>query len=188
MTLNVKPLKLPGLKLLQPQRFKDPRGFLCVTYQASVFAQSGIDEQFPQDIYSHSEGTVLRGLHYQLSPHAQGKLVRVIRGEVFDVAVDIRRGSPTFGQWEGVVLSGENGHMLYIPPGFAHGYCTLSPVADFEYKVTAEYAPQADRGIIWNDPDLAVEWPVSEPNLSEKDSGLPPLAQAEINFEYRAAD
>ena len=154
------------------------------TYRETQFAENGIAAIFVQDNYSHSAGRVLRGLHYQKNPGAQGKLVMVIAGEVFDVAVDIRRGSPTYGEWIGEILSAENRQMLYVPPGFAHGFCVLSEQADFIYKVTAEFAPDLDRGIVWNDADINIKWPVEKPYLSAKDENLPCLQDADINFEY----
>jgi len=150
------------------------------TYKKSAFAANGITDDFVQDNFSHSIGGVVRGLHYQKSPHAQAKLVSVISGEIFDVAVDIRQGSPTFGQWAGVSLSAENKNMLYIPAGFAHGFCVISEEVDFTYKVSAEYAPDLDRGLLWSDPDIGISWPISKPILSEKDMQLPKLAAADL--------
>jgi len=179
-------LAIPEVILVEAQRFRDSRGFFMETYRASQFAENGIGVRFVQDNYSHSVEGVLRGLHYQKNPKAQGKLVMVITGKVFDVAVDIRRGSPTYGRWVGEILSDENGRMLYIPPGFAHGFCVLSHKADLTYKVTEEFAPDLDRGILWNDPDIGIEWPVQEPALSLKDLRLPRLRDADVNFEYRS--
>jgi len=139
---------------------------------------------FVQDNHSHSTRGTLRGLHFQKEPQAQGKLVIVVQGEVFDVAVDIRKGSPTYAQWVGQVLSTENGCMMYVPPGFAHGFCVLSAEADVVYKVTAEYAPELDRGIVWNDPDIGIRWQIAEPLLSPKDAALPRLRNADNNFIY----
>ncbi len=177
-------LALPGVILVKPRVFDDPRGFFLETYKQSDFAAAGIPDDFVQVNHSHSVANVLRGLHYQKPPAAQGKLVAAVRGAVFDVAVDIRRGSPTYGAWLGEVLSEENHHLLYIPPGFAHGFCVLSDRADVVYRVTAEYAPGLDRGILWRDPDLAVAWPVAEPILSEKDANQPRLRDADNPFTY----
>lgn len=153
-------------------------------YKDSDFATNGIADRFVQDNYSHSVGPVLRGLHYQKNPKAQGKLVLTARGEVFDVAVDLRKGSPSYGRWVSAVLSRENRQMLWVPPGFAHGFCAVSDEADVLYKVTAEYAPDLERGVRWNDPDLGIDWPVNEPILSPKDRGLPVLRGADHNFVY----
>jgi dTDP-4-dehydrorhamnose 3,5-epimerase len=178
-------LAIPEIVLIEAQHFEDERGFFAETYRASQFAENGIGVQFVQDNYSHSREGVLRGLHYQKDPKAQGKLVMVITGEIFDVAVDIRRGSPTYGKWVGEILSARNGRLLYIPPGFAHGFCVLSTQADFTYKVTQEFAPHLDRGILWNDPAIGIEWPIQEPHLSKRDLALPCLEDADVTFEYR---
>ena len=172
--------------LVKPKVFGDERGFFMETYKKSDFVKAGIDTDFVQDNHSKSVKGVLRGLHYQLEPKAQGKLVRCIRGKIFDVAVDIRRGSPTFGKWIGVELSEENKLMLWIPKGFAHGFLTLSEEAEIVYKVSgAEYSPEHDRNIRWNDPDIGIEWPLEgEPILSEKDKIAPLLKDAEVNFVY----
>jgi dTDP-4-dehydrorhamnose 3,5-epimerase len=170
--------------LVEPQLLGDTRGFFMETYQYETFAANGITPQFVQDNHSRSAKGVLRGLHYQKDPYAQGKLLKVVIGEIFDVAVDIRRGSPTFGQWVGEILSAENGRILYVPPGFAHGFCVLSDSADLIYKATNVYKPETDRGIIWNDPQIAIAWPITEPILSSKDIKLPSLAEADINYVY----
>jgi dTDP-4-dehydrorhamnose 3,5-epimerase len=175
-------MSIPGVLLVAPQRFADERGFFAEIYKLSAFSTGGIPPAFVQDNYSHSVKAVLRGLHYQKHPKAQGKLVNVIRGRIFDVAVDIRQGSPTYGDWVGAMLSHDNGRMLYIPPGFAHGFCVLSEEADVIYKVTEEYAPGLDRGIIWNDPDIGIDWPISDPILSPKDAQLPSLREADNTF------
>jgi len=177
-------LEIPDLILIEPRVFEDERGFFMEFYNLKDFNHSGIDVEFVQDNHSHSRKGVLRGLHYQLRPMEQGKLVRCVRGIIFDVAVDIRRGSPTYGEWVGVILSEENKNMLYIPPGFAHGFCVLSDEADVIYKVTNFYSPEHDRGIIWDDPDIGIEWPIKDPILSEKDSKLPTLKEAENNFVW----
>ena len=177
---------IPGVILVKPRVFGDERGFFMETYKKSDFEKAGIDTDFVQDNHSKSVRGVLRGLHYQLEPKAQGKLVRCIRGKIFDVAVDIRRGSPTFGKWIGVELSEENKLMLWIPEGFAHGFLTLSEEAEIVYKVSgAEYSPEHDRNIRWNDPDIGIRWPLEgEPILSEKDRIAPLLKDAEVNFVY----
>ncbi len=177
-------LEIPDVVLVTAKRFGDNRGFFMETYKYSQFVENGIDVQFVQDNHSHSSYGVLRGLHYQLNPMAQGKLLRVTRGEVFDVAVDIRKGSPTYGQWVGATLSAENGRMLYVPPGFAHGFCVLSEWADLLYKVSAPYSPEHESGIAWDDPAINVEWPIAEPVLSGRDDQNPTLAEANNNFIY----
>jgi len=170
-------LAIPDVILIEPTVFPDERGFFIESYKYSEFAAFGIKEHFVQDNHSRSVKGVLRGLHYQRQPKAQGKLVRVVVGEIFDVGVDIRKGSPTYGKWVGEVLSAENKRMLYIPPGFAHGFCVLSEVAEVLYKTTTEYSPEHDAGIIWNDPEIGIEWPIEHPILSEKDAGLPFLKE-----------
>lgn len=184
MALRFSRLQIPEVILIQGNAFKDARGFFRETYKLSEFAANGIAATFVQDNHSHSVRGVIRGLHYQKQPGAQGKLVIVTRGEIFDVAVDLRQGAPTFGRWVSQVLSIENGSMLYVPPGFAHGFCALSAEADVLYKVTMEYAPELDRGIIWNDPAVGVTWPLPEPILSDKDARLPRLKDADNNFEF----
>lgn len=170
---------LPGVLLIEPRVFGDARGFFLESWNRKVFADHGLDLNFVQDNHSRSGKGVLRGLHYQLNA-PQGKLVRVTSGAVFDVAVDMRRSSPHFGRWEGVELTAENHRMLWIPPGFAHGFLVLSDSADFLYKTTDYYAPQWDRGVRWDDPDIAVQWPLQDaPLLSDKDRVLPLLKDAE---------
>lgn len=187
MPFEFRRLAIPEIISIEPQSFADDRGFFLETYQRSAFTAVGISEDFVQDNLSHSFKGVIRGLHYQKHPRAQGKLVMVIKGEIFDVAVDIRLGSHTYGQWVGKTLGAGDSSMLYIPMGFAHGFCVLSPEADVLYKVTAEYAPELDRGIIWNDPDIGIQWPVAEPILSAKDARLPPLREADHNFRLEQA-
>jgi dTDP-4-dehydrorhamnose 3,5-epimerase len=167
--------EVPGVILVEPDVFEDPRGFFLETYHARKYAEIGLPGLFVQDNYSWSVRGTLRGLHYQTT-QSQGKLVSVLQGQVFDVAVDIRQGSPTFGKWIGIELSGENKRQLYIPPGFAHGFCVLSEAAGFAYKCTAFYAPEDEGGIIWNDPDIAIRWPIKSPLLSGKDQGFKGLA------------
>jgi dTDP-4-dehydrorhamnose 3,5-epimerase len=174
--LIVKPLAIPDVLLLTPARFQDPRGFFSETWNQSRFADAGVDTSFVQDNHavSNTRG-VLRGLHCQIGPNAQGKLVRVVRGAIWDVAVDIRRGSPSYGQQVGAELSAENWCQLWIPAGFLHGYCTMTQETEVIYKVTAPWDREAERGVIWNDPELNVIWPFAEAEivLSEKDKLLP---------------
>jgi dTDP-4-dehydrorhamnose 3,5-epimerase len=168
---------LPGVLIIEPQAFVDERGFFLETFQADRYRiEAGISLLFVQDNYSRSRRGVLRGLHAQKQP-AQGKLVQVTRGETFDVAADIDPQSATFGRWVGVTLSDANHRQLWIPPGYAHGFAVVSEVADVEYKCTAYYEPQSGIGVIWNDPKLAIRWPITAPILSDKDRRLPTLAQ-----------
>ncbi|MEC5317853.1 dTDP-4-dehydrorhamnose 3,5-epimerase [Brenneria populi subsp. brevivirga] len=167
--MQVKDTRIEGVKIVQPKVFGDARGFFLETFEKRRYQEMlSIDLDFVQDNHSRSSKGVLRGLHFQRS-NPQGKLVRVVRGEVFDVAVDIRPGSPTYGAWEGVILSEENKTQFWIPPGLAHGFVVLSDVADFEYKCTDYYNPANEGCLLWNDPDVGIEWPVTEPLLSEKD-------------------
>lgn len=184
MPFRFSALEIPEVILIEATAFEDPRGCFVETYKRSEFLNAGIRDVFVQDNYSSSAQGVLRGLHYQKIPKAQGKLVAVITGEIFDVAVDIRRGSPTFGRWASATLSAKARRMLYVPAGFAHGFCVLSDRADVVYKATAEYAPDLDRGILWNDPELQIAWPVQTPNLSSRDARLPPFRDADNNFVY----
>jgi len=169
--MKATPLAIPDVILLEPRVFGDGRGFFYESFNQQAFHEAtGLDVQFVQDNHSRSVRNVLRGLHYQLPPKEQGKLVRVVIGEVFDVAVDIRKDSPTFGQWVGEILSADNKRQMWIPPGFAHGFLVLSECAEFLYKTTDYYAPDSERGIRWNDPDLAIAWPLSgQPVISRKD-------------------
>ncbi len=169
---------LAGMYLIEPRVFEDSRGFFMETYHQAKFADAGIAAMFVQDNHSRSGRGTLRGLHYQIQ-HAQGKLVRVVRGEIFDVGVDLRRDSPTFGQWAGEILSEENKRQLYIPPGFAHGFCVLSEIAEVTYKCTDLYHPEHERSLLWNDPQLGITWPIDDPILSPKDEAGIPLADAE---------
>jgi dTDP-4-dehydrorhamnose 3,5-epimerase len=182
MPFQFQRLAIPDVLLVEAQTFDDNRGFFMETYKRSDFAAHGIADAFVQCNRSHSVRGVLRGLHYQIHPRAQAKLVSVLQGEIFDVAVDIRHGSPTYGRWVGERLSGQNGRMLYVPVGFAHGFCALSDRADVLYMVTDEYAPECDRGLLWNDPDIGIDWPITTPILSAKDAQLPTLRQADNNF------
>lgn len=176
--MKVTETAIPGAIIVEPQVFGDQRGFFVETYNAQRYRDAGIDATFVQDNLSFSQRGVLRGLHFQ-NPHAQGKLVQVLQGEVFDVAVDIRRGSPAFGQWVGVRLSGDNKQQFYVPPGCAHGFCVNSETALFAYKCTDLYHPEHDGGIAWDDPDIGIEWPVEKPLLSDKDAALPRLRDLE---------
>lgn len=169
--------EIPDLIIIEPIVFEDERGFFMETYSFKDFEKAGITDKFVQDNHSKSKKGVLRGLHFQIEPFAQSKLVRCIRGEIFDVAVDIRPDSKTFKKWHGIVLSEENKKMLYIPKGFAHGFVVLSDIAEVEYKVDNFYSREHDRGIIWNDPEIGIKWPIENPILSEKDSKLPTLAE-----------
>lgn len=168
--------RLPGVMLVCPRAFPDNRGFFTETYHVDRYREAGIPKPFVQDNFSFSRRGVLRGLHYQLR-QPQGKLIYVVQGEVFDVAVDIRRGSATFGQWEGHVLSGENHHQLYVPEGFAHGFVVLSDSASVIYKCTRVYAPDDEVGIAWNDPGIGIQWPLEPPLVSDRDAALPRLDQ-----------
>ncbi|RYL92529.1 dTDP-4-dehydrorhamnose 3,5-epimerase [Sporolactobacillus sp. THM7-4] len=180
---------LKGVKILEPKVFGDNRGFFMESYNEQELAEQGIHIEFVQDNQSlSSEPGIVRGLHYQLNPKSQTKLLRALTGAILDVVVDIRKGSPTFGKWGGFILSEYNRRQLLIPRGFAHGFCTLTPNVNVFYKVDQYYAPEADRGIMWNDPDIGIDWPVSHPILSEKDQHHPRLKDAEINFEVGELD
>jgi dTDP-4-dehydrorhamnose 3,5-epimerase len=183
--MRVIPLDHPEVLLIEPDVFSDTRGFFMETFHAAKFTQQGLPEVFLQDNHSRSVRGVLRGLHYQLE-HPQGKLIRVVTGEVFDVAVDIRRGSPLFGKWVGAVLSEDNQQQLYVPPGFAHGFCTLSEQADFLYKCTDLYTPGDEYGIAWDDPNIAIAWPQLDYLLSDKDLGNPRLSESDNLPDYEA--
>jgi len=176
MAFNFTPLSIPEVVLIEPTRHHDARGFFSETFRASDF-DPHVGATFVQDNFVRSGPRVVRGLHCQLAPKSQGKLIQVLRGSIFDVAVDLRRGSATFGQWVGQELSDTSGEILWIPPGFGHGYAVLSDGADVMYKVTEEYDAGLDRGIRWNDPDLAVAWPFLDAVLSEKDRALPLLSE-----------
>jgi len=184
MSFTFEPLAIPEVVVVLPTRLGDERGFFQEMYRTSLFVAAGLDLPFVQDNLARSTRGVLRGLHYQLPPAAQGKLVAAVSGRIFDVAVDLRVGAPTYGTWVGRELSAETGELLWIPPGFAHGYAVLSDVADVAYKVTAEYAAELDRRILWNDPAIGVVWPVDAPIVSAKDAAQPPLAAAENPFRF----
>jgi len=175
--VKVIPTELGGVLIIEPTVFGDERGFFLETYHATRYAEAGLPQRFVQDNHSRSVPGTLRGLHYQLK-HPQGKLVRCVRGAVYDVAVDIRRGSPTFGKWVGTELSEQNQRQFYIPPGFAHGYCVPAVLSEIEYKCTDYYHPEDERGVIWNDSAIGIVWPVSAPLLSARDAAHPGLATA----------
>jgi dTDP-4-dehydrorhamnose 3,5-epimerase len=179
--MNILPTEIPDVLVIEPRVFEDDRGFFYESFSEKAFIEkTGVTTHFVQDNHSRSSQNVLRGLHYQIQ-QAQGKLVRVVVGTVFDVAVDLRKSSPTFGQWVSCLLSAENKRQLWIPPGFAHGFFVVSDVAEFLYKTTDYYAPKHERCVLWNDPDLAIAWPLTaEPVLSAKDQGGAPLKSAEV--------
>ncbi len=174
--MKVHATDLPGVLLVEPRVHRDHRGFFLETYHRAKYAEQGLDATFVQDNHSRSAAGILRGLHAQ-GRHPQGKLVRAVEGSIFDVAVDIRRGSPTFGHWVGFELSADDFRQLYVPPGFAHGFCVLSDAAQVEYKCTDFYAPGDELTVLWNDPEIGIDWPVAEPVLSDKDRNAPTLAE-----------
>lgn len=177
---------LPDVIQIEPRTFADDRGWFMETYRRSAFEANGIPVEFRQDNQSRATAKgVLRGLHYQKDPAAQGKLVRCIVGAIYDVAVDIRKGSPTYGRWAGTELTADNRRIVWVPAGFAHGFCTLSDIAEVIYKTTAEYSPAHDRGIRWNDPALQITWPTRAPVLSPKDAQAPFLADADNTFVWQ---
>ncbi len=182
MAFTFESLRIRDVVVVRPDRYLDDRGFFKELYREDAFRAGGIDAVFVQDNVTRSVRGVLRGLHYQLPPAAQGKLVGVTRGEIFDVAVDLRVGGPTYGQWVGRRLDVDAGEMLWIPPGFAHGYCVLSETADVLYKVTDTYHPDLNRGIRWDDPTLGIQWPIDDPILSPADQEQPSLGRAENSF------
>ena len=178
--MRVVPTTLPDVLLIEPSVFGDQRGFFFESWNRRAFSEAGVEAEFVQDNHSRSVHNVLRGLHYQIE-HAQGKLVRVCAGTVFDVAIDIRRSSPTFGRWVGMELSAENRRMLWIPPGFAHGFLVMSDSAEFLYKTTDYWYPEHERTLLWNDPALAIEWPLDgPPTVAAKDAAGRPLASADL--------
>jgi dTDP-4-dehydrorhamnose 3,5-epimerase len=186
--MNVQATQIAGALIVEPTVFGDDRGFFLESFNERAMREIGIDAHFVQDNHSHSQRNVLRGLHYQIH-QPQGKLVRVVSGAVFDVAVDIRRGSPTFGKWVGVELSAENKRMFWMPPGMAHGFVVLSDSADFLYKATDYYAPEFERTILWNDPDLGIRWPmIDEPILSSKDAAGSTFRDVEVYEELLLKD
>ena len=183
MPFTFTPTSIADVIIIEPRVFPDERGFFMETYKHSEFAAQGIREIFVQGNQSHSERDILRGLHFQKRPKAQGKLVRAIAGTIFDVAVDLRLGAPTYGQWVGVELTADNQQMLYAPPGFAHGLCVVSAEADILYMTSDEYAPALQSGIVWDDADLNIAWPVAAPQLSQRDRQWPRLRKADTGFD-----
>jgi dTDP-4-dehydrorhamnose 3,5-epimerase len=182
--MKVIPTEIRDILIIEPTVYEDERGFFLESYNQKKFKIKGIDVQFVQDNHSKSVKNTLRGLHYQINP-GQGKLVRVISGEVFDVAVDIRFGSPTFGHWVGYHLTSENKKQIYIPVGFAHGFCVLSNSAEVEYKCTDFYSAENERGIKWDDPDIGIEWPIKDPILSSKDRKNLNFKEIKMDFFYK---
>ncbi len=189
MAFRFEPLALPDVLVITPQYFKDARGGFSEVFKSSDFSAVGIGlvadgtgSTWQQINWSTSGKNVLRGMHYQLQPHGQGKLVSVIAGVIYDAVIDIRRNSPTFGQWVGATLSASERQMIWVPAGFAHGFCVVSDAAEVTYNCTTEYAPESERGIIWNDPAVGITWPTDQPVLSEKDTQYPLLKDAETNF------
>ena len=180
----VTPTRLPDVLTVEPRLFADERGWFMETYNAERYAQAGVDAPFVQDNMSRSARGTLRGLHFQAPPHAQAKLVSVIEGAVYDVAVDLRAGSPTYGEWVGVELTADNRRQMFVPVGFAHGFAVTSEQAVFAYKCSADYAPQAEGSLAWDDPDLAIAWPTDTPVLSEKDAAAPRFADFVSPFRY----
>ncbi|MDH3618759.1 MAG: dTDP-4-dehydrorhamnose 3,5-epimerase [Nitrosopumilus sp.] len=184
MPFTFKKLNISDVILVEAKAFPDERGFFLESFKESDFISNGINTRFIQDNFSHSIKGVLRGLHYQKNSKSQAKLIIALRGEIFDVAVDIRKGSPTYGKWIGEILSENNHKLLYIPEGFAHGFCVLSDEADVLYKVSQEYSPEDEKGIMWNDPKINIAWPIDKPILHEKDSQLPSLKNTDNDFVY----
>ena len=184
MPFNFKKLNIPDVILIEPQVFNDERGFFAETYKYPDFEQFGISKRIVQVNHTRSKKGVLRGLHFQKNPMVQGKFVTTVAGKLFDVAVDMRKGSPYYGKWINEVLSSENRKMLYIPEGFAHGFCVLSDTAEVIYYCTNIYSPEYNRGIIWNDQKLNINWPIKNPILSKKDANLPTSEEADNNFIY----
>lgn len=183
--MQVESLAIPDVKILTPKRFGDARGFFSETYNKTAFAEHGLSLDFVQDNHSMSQAVgVLRGLHFQTPPFAQDKLVRVVKGRIFDVAVDIRQGSPTYGKWVGAEISAEAWNQILVPVGFAHGFVTLEPDTEVIYKVTAPYAPENDKGLAWDDPAIGIDWPLNgaTPTLSDKDTKHPKLADLPAYF------
>ncbi len=183
MSFTFKKLNLSDVMLVEAKSFPDDRGYFKEIFKESSFIENEINTRFVQDNFSHSIKGVLRGLHFQKNPKAQAKLVTVFRGEIFDVVVDVRKDSPTYRKWVSEILSEQNHKLLFIPEGFAHGYCVLSDEADIFYKVNQEYSPEHDSGFIWNDPEVAIKWPMDNPLISDKDLKLPFLKNADNNFQ-----
>ena len=185
MPFTFKKLNIPDVILVEPHSFTDDRGFFFESFKESDFFSNGIDKKFVQDNFSHSVNGVIRGLHFQKAPKAQAKLVTVLKGKIFDVAVDIRKNSPTYGKWVSEILSGNTHNLLYVPEGFAHGFCVISDEADVLYKVSNEYSQEHERSIIWNDPKLNIQWPIKKPIISNKDNKLSLLENLDNDFVYR---
>ncbi|MCK5083938.1 MAG: dTDP-4-dehydrorhamnose 3,5-epimerase [Candidatus Omnitrophica bacterium] len=185
MPFKFKKLEIPGLVLVEPEIYGDDRGYFLELYRKNEFEKAGITKPFVQVDHSKSKKNVVRGLHYQKDPMAQAKMVDVIEGSIFDVVVDIRKGSPSFGKWLGVILGGAQRQLLYIPEGFAHGFCVVSETAHIIYYCTQIYMPEYQRGILWNDPEMSISWPVEDPVLSDKDKKMPPLSQADNTFVFK---
>jgi len=185
MPFNFRQLNIPEVILIEAKSFSDDRGYFLESFKESDFSSNGINTKFVQDNLSHSVKNVLRGLHFQKNPKAQAKLVTTITGTIFDVAIDIRKGSPTFGKWVGEILSETNHKSLFIPEGFAHGFCVISEIADVHYKVNQEYSAENESGIIWNDPTLNISWPVENPIVTKKDLELPTINNSDNNFTYQ---
>ena len=184
MPFTFKRLSIPDVILIEPQSFSDDRGFFFESFKESDFFSNGIDKNFVQDNFSHSVNGVIRGLHFQKAPKAQAKLVIALKGKIFDVAVDIRKNSPTYGKWVSEILSGDTHNLLYVPEGFAHGFCVISDEADVLYKVSNEYSQEHERSIIWNDPKLDIQWPIKKPIISNKDNKLSLLENLDNDFVY----
>lgn len=182
MAFIFEPLKIPEVKYIKPLKFLDRRGFFLKLYNKSEFLKNGINYDFVEDSISQSDKYVLRGLHYQIAPNSEGKIVHVIKGKIFDVVVDLRKESKTFGKWLSINLSGDSPSALWIPPGFAHGFMALKPETLLLYKMTAHYDEKSQRGILWSDKQLSIKWPTFNPILSERDSKFPELKDAEINY------
>jgi len=185
MPFTFKRLSIPDVILVEPQLFSDDRGFFYESFRESDFFSNGIDKKFVQDNFSHSVNGVIRGLHFQKATKAQAKLVTVLKGKIFDVAVDIRKNSPTYGKWVSEILSSDTHNLLYVPEGFAHGFCVVSDEADVLYKVSNEYSQEHERSIIWNDPKLDIQWPIKKPIISNKDNKLSLLENLDNDFVYR---
>jgi len=181
---RVLPTKLDGVVLLEPTVHGDERGFLVETFSEPAWREAGVDVEFVQDNHSRSRAGILRGIHFQTHP-GQAKLVRCVRGKIWDVAVDLRRDSPTYGQWEGYELDDERHRQLFVPVGFGHGFCVLSDVADVHYKLSSLYDPETEAGIAWDDPDVAIEWPITDPQTSERDRTAPRLAEIADELPFR---
>ena len=183
MSFTFKKLSIPDVVLIEPKSYSDDRGFFLESFKISEFTENGINTKFVQDNISHSVSDVIRGLHFQKNPKAQAKLVTVVKGEIFDVAVDIRKNSSTYGKWVSEILSADNHNLLYVPEGFAHGFCVLSKEAAVHYKVNNEYSPEDEKGIIWNDPSLNINWPLTDVIISNNDKQLPLLENLKNYFE-----